>query len=103
MRALFLLLVIAAGLAGASYAAARFTAGKVVGPNAGLGPPTAQFAFDGVSGLPGQPRAWIMAYPEAERFGRDGAEVYISVTGNLLGTWPEDLEEQLDAQRSVDP
>jgi hypothetical protein len=103
MRALFLLLVIAAGLAGASYAGARFTAGKVVGPNPSLGPLTAQFAFAGVPSLPGQPRAWIMSYPEAQRFGRDGAEVYVSVTGRLLGTWPEDLEEQLDAQRSAEP
>jgi hypothetical protein len=103
MRALFLLLVIAAGLAGASYAGAHFTAGKVVGPNAGLGPLKAEFAFAGVTALPGQPRAWIMAYPKAERFGRDGAEVYVSVTGQLLGTWPEDLAEQLDAQRSADP
>jgi hypothetical protein len=103
MRALFLLLVIAAGLAGASYAGARFTAGTVVGPNAGLGPLTAQFAFAGVPSLPDQPRAWIMAYPQAKQFGRDGAEVYVSITGQLLGTWPEDLEEQLDAQRSADP
>src|SRR5688500_19899629 len=101
MRALFLILVIAAGLAGASYAAARFTAGKVVGPNAGLGPLTAQFAFAGVPALPDQPRAWIMSYPHASRVGRDGAEVYVSITGYLIGTCPEALEEQLDAQRAA--
>lgn len=103
MRALLLLLVIGLGLAGASYAGARLTAGKVVGPNHGLGPLTTQFAFRGVDVLPDKPRAWIMAYPEAQEFGRDGAEIYVGLTGDLLGTWPEDLAERIEARRSADP
>jgi hypothetical protein len=103
MRALILILVILAGLAGASYAGARLAAGKVVGPDPGLGPLTAEFAFEGIPMLPDKPRGWILAYPEAEGFGREGAEVYVGPTGTLLGTWPEDLAEQVEARRSADP
>ena len=103
MRALFLILVVVAGLVGASYAGARLTAGKVVGPSPQLGPLTTEFAFGGIPMLPDKPRGWILAYPEAAGFGRDGAEIYVSPTGTLLGTWPEDLADQVEARRSADP
>lgn len=103
MRALFLIAVIAASLAGASYAGARFTAGKMIGPNHPLGPVDARFAFAGVPGLPSKPRAWIMAYPSARGYGRGGAEIYVSPTGKLLGTKPRDLARRLESQRPVDP
>lgn len=103
MRALILLLVIAAALAGASYAGARLAAGKVVGPNPNLGPMSTEFAFEGISALPRKPRAWILSYPGAKEFGRSGAKIYVSVTGDLLGTQPSDLAERLEAQKpSVD-
>ena len=104
MRALFLLLVIGTALAGASYAGARFTAGKLVGPNGGaLGPLTARFAFSGVPNLPAKPRAWILSYPNAAGFGRGGAEIYVGISGALLGTRPADLADQLEAQRPTEP
>ena len=104
MRALFLLLVIGAALGGASYAGARFTAGKVVGPGpTTLGPLTARFAFTGIPNLPAKPRAWVMAYPNATGFGKGGAEIYVSVTGDLLGTRPKDLGARLEALRPVEP
>ena len=104
MRALFLLIVIGTALAGASYAGARFTAGKVVGPPpTTLGPAATRFAFTGIPNLPAKPRAWIVAYPNASGFGRGGAEIYVSVTGDLLGTRPKDLGAQLEAQRPVEP
>lgn len=104
MRALFLLLVIGAVLGGASYAGARFTAGKMVGPGpTTLGPLTARFAFTGIPNLPAKPRAWVMAYPNATGFGKGGAEIYVSVTGDLLGTRPKDLGARLEAQRPVEP
>ncbi|HEU5303457.1 MAG TPA: hypothetical protein VFU40_02325 [Gemmatimonadales bacterium] len=103
MRVLFLLLVILAGLAAASYAGARFTAGQVVGPNPHLGSLASEFAWTGITSLPGRPRGWILAYPEARGFGTEGAEIYVSVTGGLLGTWPEDLAERIEAQRSAEP
>jgi hypothetical protein len=103
MRALFLLLVIGAALLGASYAGARLAAGKVVGPNPGLGPMATQFALQGIDALPDKPRGWILAYPEATEFGRNGAQIYVSVTGDLLGTSPEDLADRLEAKRPVEP
>ncbi|HEY8196641.1 MAG TPA: hypothetical protein VIG04_06665 [Gemmatimonadales bacterium] len=104
MRALFLLLVIGTALGGASYAGARFTAGKLVGPAPNpLGPPTSRFAFAGVPSLPSKPRAWVISYPNATAFGRGGAEIYVSVTGDLLGTRPRDLAARLEALRPVEP
>ena len=104
MRALFLIAVISASLAGASYAGARFTAGKMIGPDPHpLGPVEARFAFAGIPGLPSKPRAWIMAYPSARGYGRGGAEIYVSPTGKLLGTKPRDLAKRLESQRPVDP
>lgn len=105
MKALFLLLVIGMALAGASYAGARFTAGRLVGPNPSttLGPLSNRFAFEGVPSLSGKPRAWVLAYPNATGFGRGGAEIYVSVTGDLLGTRPKDLGARLEALRPVEP
>lgn len=104
MRALFLLLVIGTALAGASYAGARLTAGKVVGPHPPtLGPVSTRFAFTGIPNLPAKPRAWVLAYPNASGFGRGGPEIYVSVTGNLLGTRPKDLGARVEALRPVEP
>ena len=104
MRALFLLLVIAAALYGASYAGARFTAGKMVGPQPNnLGPPDARFAFKGIPSLPSKPRAWILAYPNARGFGKGAVEIYVGPTGELLGTMPKDLRRRIEAQRPADP
>jgi hypothetical protein len=104
MRALFLLLVIGAALAGASYAGARFTAGKLIGPGpSALGPVSARFAFGGVPELPSRPRAWIMAYPRASGYGKGGAEIYVSPAGVLLGTKPRDLPQRLEAERPTEP
>jgi hypothetical protein len=104
MRALLLIIVVAAALYGASYAGARFTAGKMVGPQPNkLGPPSARFAFEGIAGLPSKPRAWILTYPRAAGFGRTGVEIYVSPTGDLLGTRPKDLARRLEAQRPADP
>lgn len=104
MRALFLLLVVVTALAGASYAGARFTAGKMVGPDPTvLGPLTTRFAFTGIPNLPAKPRAWVVAYPDASGFGRGGVEIYVSITGDLLGTRPKDLAARLEALRPVEP
>jgi hypothetical protein len=104
MKAFFLLLVIGAALVGASYAGARFTAGKVVGPGpTSLGPATTRFAYMGIPNLRAKPRAWVVAYPNASEFGRGGAEIYVSVTGDLLGTRPRDLAARIEALRPVEP
>jgi hypothetical protein len=104
MRAFFLLLVIAAGLIGASYAGARFTAGRLLGPYFnGFGPPTAHFAFAGIPTLRAKPRGWVVSYPSAKEFGPQGAEIYVSPTGSLLGTRPADLAQRVEARQAAEP
>jgi hypothetical protein len=104
MRAFFLLLVLAAGLTGASYAAARFTAGRLVGPDPqALGSATSRFEAKGISALKAKPKGWVIAYPRARQFGPSGAEIYVSPTGTLLGTRPANLAQQLEAGRSNEP
>lgn len=104
MRAFFLLLVILFGLVGASYAGARLRAGQVTGPEPnGFGSPTTHFAFSGIRALRARPRGWVVAYPRAQGFGSTGAEIYVSPTGQLLGTRPANLAQRVDAQRAVEP
>ena len=104
MRALFLLLVIMAGLAGASYAGARFTAGRLTGPNPpGLGSANTRFEHKGIAALRSNPRGWVVSYPSAHEFGPKGAEIYVSPTGQLLGTRPANLAQQLEARRKEEP
>lgn len=104
MRILVVLLVICAGLLGASYAGARLAAGGVVGdgPN-NLGTMTSRFELHGVASLPDHPRAWVLAYPKAQDMGPKGAEIYVSLTGHVLGTRPADLGEKMAARRRADP
>ena len=100
MRALFLLLVIVAALVGASYAGARFIAGRVTGPNPpGLGTAATRFEHKGITALKSKPRGWVVAYPSAQEFGSKGAEIYVSPTGQLLGTRPANLGQLLEARR----
>ena len=100
MRKIILLLVIAAALAGASYAAARFTAGKVTGSASRvMGSPQTAFAFSGVKNLAGAPRAWVVSYPRAQGFPSSPPQIYVSPTGTLLGTRPADLAQRLSAMR----
>ncbi len=104
MRILFLLFIIAAAVAGASYAGARATAGKLTGPNPpGLGPSSTRFEFQGISALPSRPRGWVVAYPRAEGYGRGGAAIYVSPSGRLLGTRPADLARRLENGRAREP
>jgi hypothetical protein len=104
MRGLFLLLVIVAALVGASYAGARFTAGKVTGPNPeGLGASATRFEIKGIPALRAKPRGWVISYPQARKFGPSGAAIYVSPTGSLLGTRPANLAQRLEAERSTEP
>ena len=102
MRAFFLLLVIAAALVGASYAGARFTAGRLMGPEP-KGRSTIHFAFNGIPALPSKPRGWIVAYPFATEFGSHGAEIYVSPVGRLIGTRPADLARRVEARGASEP
>ncbi|HEX9579748.1 MAG TPA: hypothetical protein VF970_01450 [Gemmatimonadales bacterium] len=101
MRRFFKWLFIAALACGAfvvySYAGARLTAGRVVGPNPPFSGRTIKFYFDGVPDLRGRPRAWVITYNRSRLPGVLTAQIYISPTGTLLATRPADLDTRLDA------
>ena len=100
MRKIILLVVIAAGLAAASYAAARFRAGEITGPASRvMGSPQASFAFSGVTHLAGAPRAWVLSYPRAQGIPSSPPQIYVSPTGRILGTRPADLAQRLSTMR----
>ena len=106
MLKLFLfLLVIGGGLVGGSYAGARFTAGKVVGPQppAEIGKVQTRFAYDGIDNLPGKPRAWVVTYGPTRIPGVRRIEIYVSVTGQLLGTQPKGVDALIAPFRPQEP
>jgi hypothetical protein len=93
-----LVLAFAFGLAaGASYAAARVTVGKFVGPRPPLSGRTMEFSFGGVERLPGNPRAWVITYRNSQLPGVRQALFYVSPTGKLLTALPADLDVRLEA------
>ena len=94
---LLLAALIGGGFAAYSYLGARFTAGKLVGPDSPFADRAIKFHFDGVPELPGQPRAWAITYTGSTLPGVRSAQVYISPTGTLLATRPRDLDVRLEA------
>ena len=96
IKRLFVLALIGGAIYGTSYVGARATSGKFLGPRPpDLGTRKVQFAFGGVHNLPGRPRVWIVSYGPTEIAGATTIRFYISPTGELLRTYPEDLEERL--------
>ena len=87
--------VIGATLVGISWIGARATAGNFLGLNPPLSDRTMEFAFDGVPGIRGNPRAWVIAYASSTLPGVKTVEIVVSPTGRLLGTSPADLDLRL--------
>ncbi len=87
--------VIGVALAGISWIGARATAGGFVGLNPPVSHRTMEFAFDGVPGLQGNPRAWVITYASSTLPGVNKAEIVVSPTGRLLGTSPANLDLRL--------
>ena len=81
----------------ASYAGARLTAGKLLGPKPPLTSRTVQLAFEDVRRMPGDPPAWVFTYQASQLPGVPSARVFVSPTGKLMGTVPADLETRLEA------
>jgi len=106
-----LLLLVAVGglLTFASYAGARFTAGKIVGSNPPLSNRTIYFQgwrppFEGVADLPGKPRAWVIEFGRTQLPGIRRATIYVSPTGKLIATVPRDLDTRIEAwERAQEP
>lgn len=101
MRKLFKYLVIlgfVGGLAFAfSYLGARATVGKMVGAKAEIGERRIRFLWSGAPSLPGSPRVWQFTFSKVAVYGNGRAMVYVSPTGRIIRTVPEDLERRLDA------
>ena len=94
-KLLLVLGVIGVTLAGISWVGARATAGNFLGLNPPLSNRTMEFAFDGVPGIRGNPRAWVIAYASSTLPGVKTVEIVVSPTGRLLGTSPADLDLRL--------
>jgi hypothetical protein len=97
LKWLVMLAAIAAMLGAASYAGARFTTGRLVGPTPPLSGREIRFEFKGVEELPGRPRAWVFTYGASRLPGVRSARIYVSPTGRLIATRPADLDLRLEA------
>jgi hypothetical protein len=114
MAKVFKLLVLLAAVGGlltaASYAGARFTAGKITGTKPPLSNRTIHFQgwrppkFEGVTSLPGAPRAWVIHFERTRLPGVRRATIYVSLTGKLIATVPNDLDARIEAwERAQEP
>lgn len=97
LKWLFVLALVAGAAALYSYVGARFTAGKLVGSNPPLTGRTMVFDWDGVEGLRGTPRAWVITYTRSSLPGVRSARIVVSPSGELLSVQPPNLDEILDA------
>ena len=94
---LFLVVLLCGGFATYSYAGARFAAGRLLGADPPLTGRTVQFKFQGVPELPGTPRAWIFSYHQSRLPSVPRAWIYVSPTGRVIATRPQDLQARVDA------
>lgn len=91
-------LAVAVGAAvGASYVGARATAGKLLGSHAPFTGRQVELAWQGTERLRGNPRAWIFTYRRSNVPGVASATIYVSLTGELLATAPQDLHARIEA------
>lgn len=90
--------------AAGSYAGARVTAGRVVGPSPPLTGLATSFSFAGVKELNDRRLVWIVKFAASRLPGVKRATLYISPTGSLIATRPADLNARLEAwERSHEP
>lgn len=98
--AIFLGAIAAAG----SYAGARFKAGQVLGRRPPVEGFSWTFAYEGVQGLEGTPRAWVFTYDRVRLPGVNQARIVVSLTGKVLSTTPRDLEQRIERYKaSLEP
>jgi hypothetical protein len=90
--------------AAGSYAGARLKAGQVLGRRPPVEGFSWTFAFEGVQGVEGNPRAWVFNYSRVRLPGVSQARIVVSPTGKVLSTTPPDLEQRIDRYRaSLEP
>jgi hypothetical protein len=98
--AIFFGVIAAAG----SYAGARFKAGQVLGRRPPVEGFSWTFAYEGVEGLEGTPRAWVFTYDRVRLPGVSRARIVVSLAGKVLSTTPPDLEQRIERYKaSLEP
>ena len=89
---LFMLAAICLVAAGVSWVAAYVSVANLLGsPPPDMGTQTTAFLWDGVTQLPGHPRAWSFSYGPTRIPGAPNVRIYVSPTGHVLRTEPNDL------------
>lgn len=106
LKRLILLGFVAGLLAAGSYFGARAAAGKFVsggkelGSDRGgqqLGERTIKFRWEPVRGIPASRRTWEFTYSSASVNDNYPIKIYVSPTGKIVATVPDDLGERLAA------
>ncbi len=97
IKFLLIVIVLAVAFACYSYLGARFTVGRMLGPDAPLSGRTIQFAYKGTPLLPGNPRVWVFTYTRSKLPGVTRAQIFVSFNGQVITTRPRDLEQRLFA------
>lgn len=94
----FTLAFIGAIAFGASWAAAFYRAGALIGTNTDAFPSRqVHLDYHGVARLPGKPIAWVFTYSPTKLSGVPVARIYVSPTGTVIATDPRDLSARIDA------
>ncbi len=103
---LFLVALVGVLAGGASYAAAYFAQGKIVGIDDPLGARRVRLVYRGYDSLPGKPRVWIFTFAGGKVPGVRTATIITSLGGKVLFTKPADLHDRVehwrDSQQTVE-
>ncbi len=97
IKLIFFLALVGAALAGMSYAGAGIRAASFVGPKAPVGNRQIKFDYEGVRGLPGRPKAWVVTYRSSQLPGAPTVQIIVSPMGRVLATRPPDLDRRVEA------
>lgn len=96
IKLIFVLALVGAALAGMSYAGAGIRAASFVGAKAPVGNRQIKFYYEGVRGVPGRPKAWVVTYRSSQLPGAPFVQVIVSPTGRVLATRPPDLDRRVE-------
>jgi hypothetical protein len=83
-------------LLGASWAAAFYTMGSLLGaPPPEMGTQSTVLLWQGAPELPGHPRVWRFAFGPTRIPGAPTVRIYVTPFGDLVKTEPADLAERV--------
>ncbi len=94
----FMAAIIGALLAGASFAAATFGVGTLLGaPPPDMGKRKVTFLWEGMPGRRDHPKAWRFSFGPTRIPGAPNVTVFVSPMGKVLQASPADLPERIKA------